>query len=155
MTRIRWGEALRAVFVPALLIGPLVGAIGACGLFLYFALLAFMEGADVTEGLLATVSKGTLIGVVLGLAIASPTCLLFALIGVRVGRAHVFWRSYRAWSLVGACVGAVTGLIYAVSVPLELGGLIYSLLFFGSLGLIGAAFCRWMLRKKFASFSAE
>ena len=139
-----WGEALRAMLKPALLVGPFLGVLG--GLILVF--LAFFGSGGMGAGGVAMVML--IAGLILGFVIATPLAFVSGALMLRVAAADPRWMLRRAWAVAGFAVGGMAGMIIGWLASYAEGFLMVAALF-AFLGLVGALMCRRMLHARAAA----
>lgn len=127
-----FGRALLKSIVPALLIGPMLGLLGALILMLW---AAFTTGGNAGVGDVFMIAA--FFGALIGLIVASPICLVAGAFLLVLASRDVRWRGWERAAIVGGLCGAVPGLALAASsgatpelAALPLAG--------GALGMIGA-----------------
>lgn len=130
---------------PALLVGPFLGVLGG-GLVLLLALFG-SGGAGAGAGI-AIVAM--IVGLILGLVIATPLAFVSGALMLRAGASDRRWLSRPAWAIAGFAVGGLAGgLIGAAGGDATSILVTFALLAF--LGLVGALICRRMLNASLAA----
>ena len=131
------GQAITRSILPALAVGPALGAIGEIGLIGYALLAGDVEAVGGIFVLSFPIALG------LGLIIASPLALIFGTALLLVSARDQRWFHPFVCSLVGLAVGAVVGAVIASGSGDEmvsLAGIV------GVLGGMGALIFRRMVR---------
>lgn len=105
-----FGRALLKSIVPALLIGPMLGLIGAVILMLYSAVTT---GGDPGGGGIFMIAA--FFGGLIGLVIASPICLLAGAFLLVLASRNQRWTGWQPVAVVGGLCGAVPGLALAAT----------------------------------------
>lgn len=133
-----FGRALLKSIVPALLIGPMLGLLGAVTLMLWSAIAT---GGNSGAG--GIFMFAFFFGALIGLVVASPICLVAGASMLVLASRNQRWASWQPTAIVGGLCGAVPGLALAASggttpelAALPLAG--------GALGMIGALAFRKM-----------
>lgn len=134
-----WVNAARLAIRPALLVGPAVGLLGSV---LTTFVASLFQGPWVFLGFYFVIAL--MVGLILGLLIATPTALVCGSIMLRLGAVDVRWMQRRAWAAVGASAGGAIGFALGVWTQ-DIEGLIVGSLFGAALGLVAALLFRRML----------
>lgn len=153
MNRISWGEALRVVIGPALLVGPLVGAIGAFLIFVAVVVISAATESGSTEGIGSIVVFAIMYGAILGVFIASPFCVLFGTVAFKQAIEYPAWQQYRYWLALGCAPGLIIVAVIAMTGEADAEFLGWATVLLVATGMIGAAICRRMLEKRFDEFA--
>jgi hypothetical protein len=104
---ISYRDALANATVPALLVGPMLGAAGA-------GVLMTVSGIVNDGGSAGIVVFAMLVGCVVGLMGAGPICLLAGALLVWLASRNRAWEEWWRSGAAGALVGAITGALYAL-----------------------------------------
>lgn len=104
---ISYRDALANALVPALVVGPTLGAAGACGLM-------FIGAAMGNAGDLAIAVFASVVGAVLGLVAAGPICLLAGAWMLWLASRNPAWLGWWRVSAVAALVGLIAGATFAL-----------------------------------------
>ena len=140
-----WGAAIMAMIRPALLVGPLLGLVGAV------VLAGIGSATSGFEGAFFILLYAAVIGVVLGLIVATPLALVFGSILLHVASANEQWSRRWVWALLGLVVGAVAGgLIGMLDGDMATMAVVAGIC--GALGALGGFVARVLLRDRVAAF---
>lgn len=135
-----WGEAVRKMIAPALLAGPLVGALGALAILV----LAFVASEGAGVGSIALLVL--IVGLILGLLVATPLALVGGAAMLRMAAGDGRWAMWRAWAIAGFAIGGAAGLVFGL-LTRDVENIAVISAFLAFLGLAGAMVCRRMLTR--------
>lgn len=151
MSNVSWTDAASSVIGPAIVVGPLTGAIGGIGISIFVIGSEILAGGNVAGDMVSGTLTAIGMGGILGLFIAFPACLIFGTIMFHWSTRHDMCRNYLVWAAFGMIAGLSTSAIF---------GLIFNDMTWTRtawlstpLGAIGAAICRWMVDQKLRDLS--
>ncbi len=131
---------------PALLVGPFLGFLGG----LLVLLLAIFGSGGAGAGGVAIVAM--IVGLILGLVVATPLAFVSGALMLRVGATDRRWLSRRAWAVAGFAVGGLTGGLIG-GVGGDTTSVLVAFMLLAFLGLVGALMCRRMLNASVAALN--
>lgn len=137
------GQSIKAMFRPALLVGPFTGVLG--GLLLTIVMLfgpGGMGGAGIA--ILAM-----FVGSILGLLVATPVAFVTGVALLWMTAWDSRWASRRTWVATGLVIGAAIGAVAGI-VGTDAAGWIVTVVILATLGATGAWLCRIMVDDKLA-----
>ena len=135
------GQALMAMFRPALLVGPFMGVLG--GLFVIILMLIGQGGI----GGAGIAIVAMFFGAILGLVIATPVAFVCGAFLLRMAAWDSRWASRRTWGGTGLVIGAAIGALLGI-VGTDASGWIVAVAVLAILGATGALLCRSMVDDK-------
>lgn len=141
----QWGAAFRAVILPALVIGPLMGILGAIVPFAFAAALG-AGGVGYVGFMVAA------FGAVIGLIVATPTCLILGMVLFNMALGNEAWLGRGRWAAIGVAGGFAIGAFFSIIIAGS--DLLAALPILGgigaALGATGGFLCHLMVAKKIA-----
>lgn len=142
-------EALANAVVPALVVGPLLGAAG--------AFCTALTGTLVSEGSgnLSLALFAAIVGSVIGMVTAGPICLVAGAVMLRLAAAHSAWRGWWRFALAGGLVGAAAGALFGLASGDGIEPVIGASVLTAPLGVAGALVFRRMIRRSLAELDGS
>ena len=137
-----FGQALLRSFLPALMIGPMLGLLGSACLLMFSA--GMSDGNTGAGGIFVF---ALIIGALLGLIVASPICLVCGALMLKLAARNRRWSTRFAVMAIGGIVGGATGAASGWIGEDPLAVIVCGVMGSG-LGALGAAMFRTMLSSK-------
>ncbi len=141
---ISYREAIANALVPALLVGPMLGAVAA---FLSVSTGLLLQGGN---GDLAIAIFATVVGLVLGLITAGPICLVLGALMLWLVVRRPEWGGWIRIGVVGAIAGSATGALFALISAQGVEQVLGATALTALLGAIGGLTFRYLARRPIA-----